>query len=119
MFVLLTFSRLLVSRKKCVLFPHHPCLSTSLFLAFSSLGSACFSPITHFVLLTFSHLLVHSECVLFPHHPCLSCSLFPIFLPLANCKIFHSFHSHPHYLFCLKPYTRIWNEGLLETWDSS
>ncbi|KAF8157670.1 hypothetical protein K438DRAFT_337865 [Mycena galopus ATCC 62051] len=33
--------------RKCVLFPHHPCLSCSLFLAFSSLGSACFSPIAH------------------------------------------------------------------------
>ncbi|KAJ7351563.1 hypothetical protein DFH08DRAFT_100886 [Mycena albidolilacea] len=42
MFVLLTFSRLLVSRK-CVLFPHRPCLSCSLFLAFSSLGSMCFA----------------------------------------------------------------------------
>ncbi|KAJ6557465.1 hypothetical protein B0H19DRAFT_1290454 [Mycena capillaripes] len=42
MFVLLTFSRLLVS-SECVLFPHRPCLSCSLFLAFSSLGSA-----THF-----------------------------------------------------------------------
>ncbi|KAJ7806346.1 hypothetical protein B0H14DRAFT_2876050 [Mycena olivaceomarginata] len=43
MFVLLTFSRLLVSRKECVLFPHHPCLSCSLFLAFSSPGSVCFA----------------------------------------------------------------------------
>ncbi|KAJ7790632.1 hypothetical protein B0H14DRAFT_2938807, partial [Mycena olivaceomarginata] len=46
---------------KCVLFPHRPCLSCSLFLAFSSLGSsACFSPIAHVVLLTFSCLLVSS-----------------------------------------------------------
>ncbi|KAJ7852109.1 hypothetical protein B0H13DRAFT_1643571 [Mycena leptocephala] len=60
--VKLTFSHLLVS-SLCVLFPHCPYLSCSLFLAFSSLGSACFSPIT-------------------------------------------------------PPYTKIWNEGLLETWDS-
>ncbi|KAJ7797458.1 hypothetical protein B0H14DRAFT_2911291 [Mycena olivaceomarginata] len=44
MFVLLTFSCLLVSSDECVLFPHHPCLSCSLFLAFLSLGtSACFA----------------------------------------------------------------------------
>ncbi|KAJ7806979.1 hypothetical protein B0H14DRAFT_2874542 [Mycena olivaceomarginata] len=57
MFVLLTFSCLLVSRKcmlfphhpclKCMLFPHHPCLSCSLFLAFSSLDRAWFSSIAH------------------------------------------------------------------------
>ncbi|KAJ7714678.1 hypothetical protein B0H14DRAFT_3014956 [Mycena olivaceomarginata] len=96
-----------------MLFPHRPCLSCSLFLAFSSLRSACFSPITHevrafppspmFVLLTFSRLLVSRECVLFPHHPCfecvlfphhpcLSCSLFLTFLSLGNCKTFHSLH---------------------------
>ncbi|KAJ7852660.1 hypothetical protein B0H14DRAFT_2354693 [Mycena olivaceomarginata] len=46
MFVLLTFSCLLVS-SECVLFPHHPCLSCSFFLAFSSLARACFSPIAH------------------------------------------------------------------------
>ncbi|KAJ7787509.1 hypothetical protein B0H14DRAFT_2953045 [Mycena olivaceomarginata] len=39
MFVLLTFSCLLVSRQKCVLFPHCPCLSCPLFLTFSSLGN--------------------------------------------------------------------------------
>ncbi|KAJ7806078.1 hypothetical protein B0H14DRAFT_2877005 [Mycena olivaceomarginata] len=71
MCVLLTFSRLLVSRHKCVLFPHCPCLSCSLFLAFLSLArSACFSPSPMFVLLTFSRLLVSSSCVLFPHRPC-------------------------------------------------
>ncbi|KAJ7826610.1 hypothetical protein B0H14DRAFT_2817133 [Mycena olivaceomarginata] len=72
MFVLLTFSRLLISRQKVRAFPHCPCLSCSLFLAFSSLA--------------------RSECVLFPHHPCLSCSLFLAFLSLGNCKTIHSFH---------------------------
>ncbi|KAJ7728999.1 hypothetical protein B0H16DRAFT_231314 [Mycena metata] len=77
MFLLLTFSRLLVSSSVCMLFPHRPCLSCSLLLAFSSLGrSACFSPVTHVCLAHFSRLLVSSSCVLFPHHPCLSCSLF-------------------------------------------
>ncbi|KAF8162264.1 hypothetical protein K438DRAFT_1731256 [Mycena galopus ATCC 62051] len=33
--------------RKCVLFPHCPCLSCSLFLAFWSLESACFYPIAH------------------------------------------------------------------------
>ncbi|KAJ7240945.1 hypothetical protein C8J57DRAFT_1726924 [Mycena rebaudengoi] len=95
MFVLLTFSCLLASRKKCVLFPiTHVCLSCSLFLAFLSLGrsAACFSPIAHIclscsliltflslersacfspspmcVLLTFSRLLVsRKKCVLSP-----------------------------------------------------
>ncbi|KAJ7739488.1 hypothetical protein B0H14DRAFT_2990741, partial [Mycena olivaceomarginata] len=84
-----------------VLFPHRPCLSCSLFLAFSSLalGSACFLPSPMFVLLTFSRLLVSRECVLFPwqcvlfpHHPCLSCSLFLAFSSLGNCKTFHSLH---------------------------
>ncbi|KAJ7806333.1 hypothetical protein B0H14DRAFT_2875856 [Mycena olivaceomarginata] len=97
MFVLLTFSHLLILRV-CVLFPHCPCLSCSLFLTFLSLGCACFSPITHFVcafpplpmfvLLTFSS----EKCMLFPHCPHLSCSLFLIFLSLGNCKTFHSFH---------------------------
>ncbi|KAJ7739489.1 hypothetical protein B0H14DRAFT_2542613 [Mycena olivaceomarginata] len=59
--------------RKCMLFSHHPCLSCSLFLAFSSLGSACFSPITHVVLLTFSRLLVSSSCMLSPMaHVCLA-----------------------------------------------
>ncbi|KAJ7797453.1 hypothetical protein B0H14DRAFT_2911209, partial [Mycena olivaceomarginata] len=44
----------------CVLFPHCPCLSCSLFLAFLSLGRVCFS-----------------------HCPCLSCSLFLAFLSLG------------------------------------
>jgi hypothetical protein len=44
--------------RKCMLFPHHPCLSCSLFLAFSSLESACLPPIPMFVLFTFSCLLV-------------------------------------------------------------
>ncbi|KAJ7852495.1 hypothetical protein B0H14DRAFT_2354759, partial [Mycena olivaceomarginata] len=51
--------------------------------------------------------LVPRKCVLFPHRPCLSCSLFLAFLSL-----------HPHHLFCLKPYEKIWNEGLLETWEA-
>ncbi|KAJ7790638.1 hypothetical protein B0H14DRAFT_2938905 [Mycena olivaceomarginata] len=104
-----------------MLFPHRPCLSCSLFLAFWSLvcvECVLFPPSPMFVLLTFSHLLVSSKCVLFPHHPCLSCLLFLIFLSLANCKTFHSFHQHSHHLFCLKPYKKIWNEGLLKTWDS-
>ncbi|KAJ7806070.1 hypothetical protein B0H14DRAFT_2876915, partial [Mycena olivaceomarginata] len=46
--------------RKCVLFPHCPCLSCSLFLAFLSLD-VCFSPIAHVVLLTFSHLLSSSD----------------------------------------------------------
>ncbi|KAJ6448258.1 hypothetical protein C8R45DRAFT_884373 [Mycena sanguinolenta] len=36
----------------------------------------------------------------------------------ADCKTSHSFHQHPYHLFCLKPYTKIWVEGLLETWDT-
>ncbi|KAF8200620.1 hypothetical protein K438DRAFT_1822343 [Mycena galopus ATCC 62051] len=81
MFVLLTFSHLLVSRK-CVLFTHLPCLSCSLFLTFLSLGSVCFPPPPPPPI----------ECVLFPHRPCLSCSLFLAFSSLANCKTFHSLH---------------------------
>ncbi|KAJ7790644.1 hypothetical protein B0H14DRAFT_2938978 [Mycena olivaceomarginata] len=103
-----------------MVFPHCPCLSCSLFLAFSSLVfCVCFPPSPMFVLLTFSCLLISSsECVLFSHHPCLSCSLFLAFLSLGNCTTFHSFHQHPHHLFCLKPYRKIWNKGLLKTWDS-
>ncbi|KAF8162265.1 hypothetical protein K438DRAFT_300193 [Mycena galopus ATCC 62051] len=63
MFVLLTFSHLLVSSLQCVLFPHRPCLSCSLFLAFWSLARAL--------------------SVLFPCCPCLSCSLFLAFWSLA------------------------------------
>ncbi|KAJ7831683.1 hypothetical protein B0H14DRAFT_2804297 [Mycena olivaceomarginata] len=95
MLVLLTLSHPLISRDlKFVLFPHCPCLSCSLCLAFLSLArSACFSPSAIFVLLTFSCLLVSSEkCVLFPHHPFLSCLLCLIFLSLGNCKTFHSLH---------------------------
>ncbi|KAJ7806325.1 hypothetical protein B0H14DRAFT_2875765 [Mycena olivaceomarginata] len=44
MFVLLTFSCLLVPRKLCVLFPHRPCLSCSLFLTFLSLGTPLIPP---------------------------------------------------------------------------
>ncbi|KAJ7824899.1 hypothetical protein B0H14DRAFT_2822325, partial [Mycena olivaceomarginata] len=78
---------------KCVLFPHCPCLSCSLFLAFLSLGMRALPPSPMFVLLTFSCLLVFSlKCVLFPHRPCLSCLLFFAFLSLGNCKIFHSLH---------------------------
>ncbi|KAJ7659826.1 hypothetical protein B0H14DRAFT_3077768 [Mycena olivaceomarginata] len=45
-----------------MLFPHCPCLSCSLFLAFLSLGiRACFSPSPMFVLLTFSRLLISSD----------------------------------------------------------
>ncbi|KAJ7797441.1 hypothetical protein B0H14DRAFT_2911095 [Mycena olivaceomarginata] len=72
MFVLLTFSRLLVSSEKLCAFP----------------------PLPMFVLLTFSCLLVSSSSVLFPHHPskcvlsphrpCLSCSLFLAFSSLAS-----------------------------------
>ncbi|KAJ7797471.1 hypothetical protein B0H14DRAFT_57427 [Mycena olivaceomarginata] len=97
MFVLLTFSRLLVSRLCRV---------------------RAFLPSPMFVLLTFSCFLVSRKCVLFPHRPCLSCSLFLAFSSLANCTTFHSFHQHPHHLFCLKPYRKIWNKGLLKTWDS-
>ncbi|KAJ7729182.1 hypothetical protein B0H16DRAFT_1587411 [Mycena metata] len=58
MFVLLTFSYLLVSRK-CVLLPHCPCLSCSLFLASLSLGkSAYFPPIAHVCL---AHLFLPSH----------------------------------------------------------
>ncbi|KAJ7870500.1 hypothetical protein B0H14DRAFT_2726069, partial [Mycena olivaceomarginata] len=88
MFVLLTFSRLLVSRKAHV---------------------RAFPPSPMFVLLTFSRLLVSSECVLFP----ISTSY-----PYPDCKTFHSFHYYPHHLFCLQPYREIWNEGLLQAWDS-
>ncbi|KAF8156392.1 hypothetical protein K438DRAFT_351185 [Mycena galopus ATCC 62051] len=64
MFALLIFCHLLISRKKCMLFPQHPYLSCSRFLPFSSLGrSACLSLITH-------------------------------------------------------PYRKIWNDGLLETWEA-
>jgi hypothetical protein len=70
--------------RECACFPHSPCLSCSLFLAFSSLGSVCISPITMFVLLTFSPLLVSSECVLFPHHQCSSGSLFLTFSSLGS-----------------------------------
>ncbi|KAJ6505069.1 hypothetical protein C8R45DRAFT_1208989 [Mycena sanguinolenta] len=72
MFVLLTFSCLLVSRNECVLFPHRPCLSCSLFLAFSSLLVRAFPPSPMFVLLTFSCLLVSSDSCLvraFPPSP--------------------------------------------------
>ncbi|KAJ7789866.1 hypothetical protein B0H14DRAFT_2942653 [Mycena olivaceomarginata] len=53
MFVLFTCSCLLVSRKKCMLFPyrpssvrffpHHPCFSCLLFFALLPLASACFA----------------------------------------------------------------------------
>ncbi|KAJ7714846.1 hypothetical protein B0H14DRAFT_3014857 [Mycena olivaceomarginata] len=77
MFVLLTFSCLLVSSDLCVLFPHCPCLSCSLFLAFLSLaGSACFSPSPMFVSLTFLFLLVSSDLTHFHFH-LLSLSRFP------------------------------------------
>jgi hypothetical protein len=69
--------------RKCVLFPHHPCLSCSLFLAFSSLASVAFPPSPMVVLLTFSHLLVSRMCMLFPHCPCFSSSLFLTFLSLG------------------------------------
>jgi hypothetical protein len=39
--------------RKCVLFRHRPCLSCSLFLAFSSLVRVCFSPIAHVCLAHF------------------------------------------------------------------
>jgi hypothetical protein len=50
---------ILLVLRKCMLFPHHPCLSCSLFLAFSSLACVCISPITHVCLAHFfspSHL---------------------------------------------------------------
>ncbi|KAF8142832.1 hypothetical protein K438DRAFT_1877303, partial [Mycena galopus ATCC 62051] len=78
MSVWLTFSCLLVSSLECVLFPHRPCLSCSLFFSPSRLVSA-FPPLPMSVLLTFSRLLVSSECVLYPYRPCLSCSLFLAF----------------------------------------
>ncbi|KAF8177894.1 hypothetical protein K438DRAFT_1844807 [Mycena galopus ATCC 62051] len=53
MFVVLTFSHLLVS-SECVLFPHHPCLFCSLFLMLLSLASSvCFSPVAHVCLAHF------------------------------------------------------------------
>ncbi|KAJ7870490.1 hypothetical protein B0H14DRAFT_2725958 [Mycena olivaceomarginata] len=78
MFVLLTFSRLLIS-SLCVLFPHCPCLSCSLFLAFLSLaGVKCmlFPPSPMFLLLTFSCPLVSSDLTHFHFH-LLSLSRFP------------------------------------------
>jgi hypothetical protein len=83
MYVLLTFSHLLVPRL-CVPPPHHLCLYCSLFLTFSSLVCACFSPSPVFVWLTFSHLFVSSLYVLFPHRPCLVGSLFLAFLSLGS-----------------------------------
>jgi hypothetical protein len=106
MFVLLTFSCLLVS-SMCVLFRHQSCLFCSLFLIFSTLACMCSTPITHvccahlfslshledvcafpllpmFVLFPFSHILVSRMYVPPPHRPCLSCSLFLTFLSLAS-----------------------------------
>jgi hypothetical protein len=39
--------------RMCVLLTHCPCLACSLALTFSSLGSACFSPIAHVCLVYF------------------------------------------------------------------
>jgi purine-cytosine permease-like protein len=75
---------ILLVPRKYVLLTYHPYLSCSRFLAFSSLGSACFSPIACVCLAHFSRLLVSSLCVLFPHHPCLSCSCFLAFLSLGS-----------------------------------
>ncbi|KAJ6505049.1 hypothetical protein C8R45DRAFT_543972 [Mycena sanguinolenta] len=119
MFVLLTFSCLLVS---------------------SSCPVCAFPPSPMFVLLTFSCLLVSSQYVLFPHRPCLSCSLFlavsslarsACFSPIAHVCLAHFFSPSclqaivrspisligTHFSW-LQPYRSIWDQGLLQTWET-
>ncbi|KAJ7831872.1 hypothetical protein B0H13DRAFT_1654481 [Mycena leptocephala] len=80
-----------------------------------------FPPSSVLVSLTLPSLLVPRKCVLFLHHLCWSLSLC-LAVSSLECTYFSTivrpaFPFITNNVFCLKPYRRIWDDGLFPTWD--